>query len=145
MDWLLGAFFTHESSQYAQSILAENPSTGAVVGDFYNVAFLPATPNMRASRTSRLRFNQQFDLELGARESQIRQSYSEVDTGPYLTAVLGNPRRTSCPKTHTSANAFTYLVTPRFKVSPDLMVYARIASGYRAGGPNLTLSPGTPH
>jgi outer membrane receptor protein involved in Fe transport len=35
-------------------------------------------------------------------------------------------------------------VTPEFKVSPDLMVYARIASGYRPGGPNLTLSPGTP-
>jgi outer membrane receptor protein involved in Fe transport len=32
--------------------------------------------------------------------------------------------------------AFTYLVTPRFKVSTDTMVYARFASGYRPGGPN---------
>src|SRR5262249_8640915 len=33
-------------------------------------------------------------------------------------------------------DAFTYLLTPRFKISPDLMVYARLASGYRTGGPN---------
>src|SRR5581483_5488141 len=31
---------------------------------------------------------------------------------------------------------FTYLVTPRYKISPDLMVYARLASGYRPGGNN---------
>ncbi len=74
----------------------------------------------------------------------IRQSYSEFDSGPFLTEVLGEPSPHIVPEDHTSANAFTYLVTPRFKVSQDLMVYARIASGYRAGGPNLTLSPGTP-
>ncbi len=41
VDWLLGAFFTHENSQYAQSILAEDPSTGAVAGDLYNASFHP--------------------------------------------------------------------------------------------------------
>jgi iron complex outermembrane recepter protein len=40
------------------------------------------------------------------------------------------------PEEKTKVNAFTYLVTPRLKISPDLMVYARFASGYRAGGPN---------
>jgi outer membrane receptor protein involved in Fe transport len=28
-------------------------------------------------------------------------------------------------------------VTPQFFVSPDLQLYARVASGYRIGGPNL--------
>jgi len=42
------------------------------------------------------------------------------------------------PQVTSSANAFTYLVTPRFKLSNDMMVYARFASGYRAGGPNPT-------
>ena len=144
VDWLLGGFFTHESSQYAQSILAENPSTGAVVGDLYNASFRPGYTEYAGFTNFTLRFNSQFDLELGARDSQIRQSYSEFDTGPYLTSVLEEPSPHIVPEDHTSADAFTYLVTPRFKVSSDLMVYARIASGYRAGGPNLTLSPGTP-
>jgi iron complex outermembrane receptor protein len=34
-------------------------------------------------------------------------------------------------------HAFTYLLTPQFIVSPNAMVYARFASGYRPGGPNL--------
>jgi len=144
VDWLLGAFFTHESSQYAQSILGENPSTGAIVGDLYNASFHPGYTEYAAFTNFTIRFNQQFDLELGARDSQIRQSYSEFDTGPFLTSVLEEPSPHIVPEDHTSADAFTYLVTPRFKVSSDLMVYARIASGYRAGGPNLTLSPGTP-
>jgi iron complex outermembrane recepter protein len=40
----------------------------------------------------------------------------------------------------TSDSAFTYLVTPQYKVSPDLMVYARFASGYRPGGPNTNVA-----
>ena len=34
------------------------------------------------------------------------------------------------------ANVATWLVSPRFKVSDDLMIYGRAASGYRPGGPN---------
>ena len=47
------------------------------------------------------------------------------------------------PQEDSGASAFTYLVTPRFKFSQDLMAYARFASGYRAGGPN-TPGPGVP-
>jgi outer membrane receptor protein involved in Fe transport len=41
------------------------------------------------------------------------------------------------PKAYVKGNAFTYLFTPQFKVSPDFMVYARLASGYRPGGANV--------
>jgi iron complex outermembrane recepter protein len=40
------------------------------------------------------------------------------------------------PRIETEESSFTYLVTPRFRVSQDLMVYARLASGYRPGAPN---------
>jgi outer membrane receptor protein involved in Fe transport len=39
-----------------------------------------------------------------------------------------------------SANVFTYLLTPQLKLSPDVMVYARLASGYRPGGTNCAQS-----
>jgi outer membrane receptor protein involved in Fe transport len=42
------------------------------------------------------------------------------------------------PEADTDANAFTYLLTPQYKFSPDLMAYARLASGYRAGGTNTS-------
>ena len=44
---------------------------------------------------------------------------------------------------YSKENAFTYLVTPRYRFSKELMVYATASSGYRPGGPNLAL-PGVP-
>jgi outer membrane receptor protein involved in Fe transport len=35
-------------------------------------------------------------------------------------------------------HSLTYEVSPRFKITPDHMIYARVATGYRAGGPNPT-------
>ena len=37
----------------------------------------------------------------------------------------------------------TYSVSPRWHITPDTMAYARVASGYQPGGPNLAL-PGVP-
>jgi iron complex outermembrane receptor protein len=144
LDGLLGVFYTHEDSQYQQSILGVNPSTAATVGDFYNVAFLPGYTEYAAFTNLTFHITDRFDVELGGRESHIKQTYSEVDTGPFLTAVLDEPTPHIVPETQATADSFTYLVTPRFKVSSEVMVYARLASGYRPGGPNLTISPGTP-
>jgi outer membrane receptor protein involved in Fe transport len=55
---------------------------------------------------------------------------------PYVPRFLNTTSPLVPPSVRTDENAFTYLLTPRFKISPDLMVYARFASGYRPGGPN---------
>ncbi len=47
------------------------------------------------------------------------------------------------PPISADGDAFTYLLTPRFRVSDQLMLYARFASGYRPGGPN-NFVPGSP-
>src|ERR1700693_4408379 len=36
----------------------------------------------------------------------------------------------------------TYLTTTKYRITEDVMVYARAASGFRPGGPNFVLSPG---
>jgi outer membrane receptor protein involved in Fe transport len=59
-----------------------------------------------------------------------------VQTGPF-NALRGIPSPSIVPTVDSKENAFTYLLTPRFKFSPDLMLYARMASGYRPGGPNV--------
>jgi outer membrane receptor protein involved in Fe transport len=70
-----------------------------------------------------------FDVQVGGRESQIKQAVTESLSGVLI-------RTATVSEGHSKADAFTDLVTPRFKVSPGLMVYARLASGYRPGGPN---------
>lgn len=140
IEWLLGAFYTHEKTPAVQSINAIDPATGAVAGLLLASPFPTTYQEYAAFANLTVHFTDRFDVQLGARQAEIRQKYSEIDSGPVLELfgipggeLVNDPLKTS-------DRAFTYLVTPRLKVSPDLMVYARIASGYRPGGPN----PGVP-
>jgi iron complex outermembrane recepter protein len=134
IDWLLGGFYTHEANPAFQILSATDPANGHVVGQW---AYFdePSTFREYAGFTDlTYHFTDQFDIQLGARESQTKEIDGAYDTGP-----LNGP--TPIIATSSSVgNAFTYLVTPRFKLTPDFMVYARLASGYRPGGPNASAS-----
>jgi outer membrane receptor protein involved in Fe transport len=81
-------------------------------------------------------FTERFDVQVGGRRSQITQSFEETDTGPLVPMVLGTTSPRVLPEEFAREHATTYLITPRFQASPDLMIYARFASGYRPGGIN---------
>jgi len=125
-----------------QNVLAENPATGAIVGQWanYNAPFVYKEYAGFADFT--FHFTERFDVQIGGRESQIRQTFSYIQTGLYDPVFFGAPSPIVFPQVDAKSSAFTYLVTPKFKVSPDFMIYARLASGYRPGGPNP--SPGVP-
>lgn len=133
IDWLIGGFYTHEKSPYVQAEPGLNPITGEVAGTLAAFDF-PTTFSEAAIYTDvTFRITNSFDVQIGGRESRNRQTYSEVDRGVFFpTGLAINPLVT------TNDDSFTYLLTPRFKFSPDLMTYARIATGYRPGGPNST-------
>lgn len=142
IDWLVGAFYTHERSRFVQRIVASDPLSGTEAGEFGRISY-PTTYDEYAGFTDvTVRLAPKFDVQIGARESHIKQTYSEVDSGPYTEAFYFLPSPIVYPERDTSANAFTYLVTPRLKLSEDVLLYARLASGYRAGGTNTT--PGDP-
>lgn len=143
VDWLVGAFYTHEYSPTYQTIAAENSTTGATVGWWTSNSASPTTYAEDAAFTD-LTFHvtERFDIQFGGRESRITQAFSSFTTGLYTTVFLQLPSPVVLPEVGSRANAFTYLVTPRLEISPDLMVYARVASGYGAGGPNT--APGVP-
>jgi outer membrane receptor protein involved in Fe transport len=48
------------------------------------------------------------------------------------------------PESTIHAHAFTYLFTPSVRLTPDSMIYMRLASGYRPGGINPAYFPGIP-
>ena len=84
-----------------------------------------------------------FDVQIGGRESRLKNTVNPATVTDLLATVIdGSPTTPySFPGTTLNENdAFTYLLTPRFKISSDFMVYARLASGYRPGGINA----GTP-
>src|SRR5262249_30588008 len=77
------------------------------------------------------RLTDRLDVQAGLRQSYTRSSFYNDAAGPYF----GTPEP-QIRQGKQSGDALTYLLTPRFKLSPDVMVYARFASGFRPGGAN---------
>lgn len=129
VDWLVGALFTKENSHYLIQALATDPANGTVHGvpilwrdrlEFSEYAgFTDVT----------VRFTDRFDAQVGARWSSNKQDLRHRQwTFDRPAGLFTDPTS----KDH----ALTYLLTPRYKLSPDHMFYARLATGYRPGGPN---------
>ncbi len=136
VDWLAGAFYTYEDSPAHTDVFAENPQTGLIVGKAITFNFPTTFQEYAAFGDLTYHVTRHFDIQLGFRESQNTQSYNETDTGQIVLAYDGSPSPFVYPEQKSKDRAFTYLVTPQYKLSSDLMLYARLASGYRPGGPN---------
>jgi outer membrane receptor protein involved in Fe transport len=70
-----------------------------------------------------------FDLTAGGRYSRNRQRSAQTTAGLLVggeTVFTGK----------SSDSVFTYSIAPQFKPNADTMIYARVAKGYRPGGPN---------
>jgi outer membrane receptor protein involved in Fe transport len=137
LEGSLGAFYTYERSHYHQKVLAVDPASGTAVAEGFHGEFEPTFTEAAVFADLTVHITDHFDIQFGGRESQIHQTYSELDVGPFVPDIFGVDSPKIVPETDTKGNAFTYLVTPRLKLSQDLMLYARIASGYRSGGANI--------
>jgi iron complex outermembrane recepter protein len=140
-DWLVGAYYTHESEKLFQDLDGVNAATGQIVAPGYFSASLAgghdSFEEYAAFANLTYHFTDQFDIQVGGREDDFRYGIAET------FVVFGGPPAGTPAQTAT-ARPFTYLITPRFKVSDDLMVYARFASGFRPGSPNSLDLPGVP-
>jgi iron complex outermembrane recepter protein len=144
-DGLLGAFFSQEVDHWEWNYPASDPITGATLGDWgtFNASYSPITyTEYSVFGDLTYHVTDQFDIQVGGREAQFRiVGNSFTVTGLTANVLDGFPTSPYVQPGYTiKENAFTYLLTPRFKITPDFMVYARLASGYRPGGSNA----GTP-
>lgn len=140
IEWLVGAFYTDEKVAAAVRYEAIDPGTGSVAGTMLTIATPSAFEERAAFTNITVDITDWFDIQLGGRFSENKQTFSSIRSGPI--APLFFPQLV-LPELKSQDDAFTYLVTPRLKVSPDLMMYARLASGYRPGGPNSGCGVGT--
>jgi outer membrane receptor protein involved in Fe transport len=129
-EWLIGAFYSHDDTSSVQTVPAIDPNTGATAGELLVSDFPDVLTEVAGFGDLTIHFTDSFNIQFGARESQMRQTYNETDSGALIGGTVVQPT------SHTKDNAFTYLIAPQYKFSPDLMAYARVASGYRPGGPN---------
>jgi outer membrane receptor protein involved in Fe transport len=137
ISWMIGGFYTREDSFLRQQIVPFNGATGAPLPTALPT-ILDATIDARFEEIAAFgnvtyKFSDRFDVTLGARYSSNKQKQLES-----LSGVLGGGSSVTPGKS--KDHSFTYLVNPRLHLTDDTMVYARIASGYRPGGPNLTVA-----
>ena len=140
IDWLVGAFYTRESYPSVSNIRAVDTATGDVAGTWFDASRWGRFTELAAFTDVTFKITDRFDVQVGGRESRIKlSSGGGITTGPWNTLVLGQSSLSvETPQFESTDSAFTYLLTPRFKISDDLMLYARLASGYRPGGPNTS-------
>jgi outer membrane receptor protein involved in Fe transport len=143
-EWLAGAFYTHEDSANHQvaSVLDANyqPITGpfaAFFNPYFALAEVPTTYEEYAFFGD-LTWNltPKFDVTGGLRYAHNKQTFHQITDGLILGGFTDAPGASSEGVTTWSANA-------RYRFSDEVMGYARAATGYRPGGPNVAL-PGVP-
>lgn len=136
-EWMLGFFYTDEEAENQQIVnsfdLAGNPIAAL---DPLAIAGLPSTYEEYAFfGNATFRFNDRFWLSGGLRWAHNDQTFRQVSSGA-IVPVADTPGESS-------ESIVTYSISPQYHVNRDTMVYARVATGYRPGGPNVIL-PGVP-
>lgn len=137
LEWQVGGYFTHEIGNLTEHLNAVTlPGAGPSGLPSLEIPILDSTYKEYAGFANlTYHFNSQFDIQAGGRFSKNEQTATESVTG-----LLVAPSSFSTPS---SGHVFTYSVAPQWHVDADTMVYARVASGYRPGGPNA-LPPAAP-
>ncbi len=134
LEWQVGGYYTHEKAALDQLF------TGYVLGTQTPSPNLPLLQTLTLSSTYSeyagfanvtLKLSPAFDVRVGGRYSDNRQDALQVGEGYFFG---DNPIAFTAKSV---GKVFTYSIAPRWKVSRDLMVYARVASGFRPGGPNI--------
>ncbi|HWF01392.1 MAG TPA: TonB-dependent receptor, partial [Caulobacteraceae bacterium] len=150
LDAQAGIFFSHEADLLTiPGFYLFNKTTGAALQPNYFLGFAPVLDAEIGSRYTEysgyanldLHITDKFDILGGVRESTNRQHFEENYTGTYIGIVEyltnGFPNGDVLAYGSSSTgNDFNYLVSPRYKINDDNMVYARFANGYRPGGAN---------
>jgi outer membrane receptor protein involved in Fe transport len=135
-DWLLGGFYTRETVHLNQGFTFYDPMKGVPVGPFLNNIAAGGYEEGAVFGDVTYHLTKRLDIQLGGRYSDNRQTFGQSQS------TFGGPPVIT-PKSSSTGSSFTYLVTPKWKITEDLMVYARFASGYRPGGPNAFVTPGS--
>jgi outer membrane receptor protein involved in Fe transport len=144
LEWLVGAFYTHEKSKIdPQDYFATEFGTDVIATDVFQIAhiFLHSKyEEYAAFGNATWHITPRADLTLGGRWAHNKQRADLLIDSDLLGSAAGT-------NLNSSESVFTYSVAPRYELSKHASIYARVASGYRPGGPNVIPAgapPGVP-
>ena len=128
---MVGAFFTTEHTSLYFTSRGVDVATG--VPDDNPLQFLITEDEKYRGEAifanATYRFSTRVDVDFGGRYSHESQTFNEFVGG----AFVDPPEITQGTE---NDHAFTYLLSPKFHLNGNSMVYLRFASGFHPGGPN---------
>jgi len=140
LEWLVGGYYNEERALIFQNFVAVTPGTTTPL----TFPFELGTVSLRSKykeyagfANATLHLGTRFDLDFGGRYSHNKQVATQEAAG----VLAGNVPINS--DLRSSDDVFTYSVAPKFKISDRASLYARVAKGYRPGGPNV-IAPNAP-
>lgn len=135
-QWLVGGFYTHEKSGNEQVVTAQNLDGSSIPGiDPLATAGLPSTYQEyavfgQASYT----IADAFEFGGGIRWARNEQDFRQIsDSAAGLVPTANDPGSSS-------EDVVTWSGFARYAIAPRASLYARVATGYRPGGPNVILA-----
>jgi len=142
-EWMAGVFYTKEDALQTQFVWL-GQRDGSPLPAPYDAMFgtlaqleLPSTYEETALfANGSWRIGEHFKIDGGVRQARNEQWFSQDTTAGILVPIGSFPGESS-------EDVFTWSLSPQWKINEDVMVYARAATGYQPGGPNVAL-PGMP-
>ena len=136
-EWLVGTFYTDETSRNYQRASAQQFDGTPIPGlDPLALAQLPSSYKEYAVfGDATWKFNDRLDVTAGLRWARNEQEFTQISSGAILP--------TTVTPGSSAESVRTWSFGPRWHITPDTMLYARAATGYQPGGPNVVL-PGIP-
>lgn len=139
IEFVAGGFYTHERIASPTDILARDMATNAQLpGLLGTIITIPVHDSYEeASAFGNLTVYLMDDLDVtgGIRFAHSTEDFNASYGGVYYTALLGGT--VQLPPVHSSHDQLTYLATLRWRPTSTLSLFARAASGYRPGGPQV--------
>ena len=133
VDWLVGAYYNDENGLIYQNVHVVEPGTLTDIPVFLGEGTIDSKYKEYAAFANlTIKFTPSFDLTLGGRYSNNDQDVVQNADGP-LFGVAEPTVITSS----SSEDVFTYSIAPKWKINDRMAVYARVAKGFRPGGPNV--------
>lgn len=137
LDWLVGGFYSVEHANIAQTMQLAD-SSGALFATPYDGAGPSTYREYAAFGSVTAHVTPQFDIQAGGRIAHNKQdNVQTVVTEATIVPVFGP---STFEEDRTSETPITWSVSPSYHVSKDVMIYARVANGYRPGGTNSLIA-----
>ena len=141
IEWLIGGYYTREPGQIYQTFVPFDRDTAVLQdpavdfgGTHYDQLLLAELDSVYKEYAGfgsvTWHVGPRFDLTGGVRYSHNNQTVTQILGGAFSGGTTELDGKSS-------EGVFTWSIAPRFQINDRVAIYARVAKGYRPGGPNV--------